>query len=91
MPQYSKAQWDALGRLNIDPLSAEDMGNLAALLHVNQTRIYAAIDAVGPRIADNPEMTEGKPADGEAAEVAAPVAGSMSPKLSSIGIKAITT
>ena len=37
------------------------MGNLAALLHVNQKRIYEAFDAVGPRIADIQKWLKDKP------------------------------
>lgn len=61
MPQYTKAQWRALGRFNVDPKDAEQMGLLSQLLHIGQGRIYEAIKAVGPRIADIQKYLQDNP------------------------------
>ena len=40
-------QWAWFDRQKIDPLDAGQVGNVAALLHVNPTRIHEAIRAAG--------------------------------------------
>lgn len=60
MPQYTKKQWAEIGRKRIDPLDAEQVGNLAALLQTNRHGPYKAIEAVGTRIGDIREFVEGR-------------------------------
>jgi len=50
--QYSAAEWRKFDAVTIDPKNNDQVGMVAALLQVNQSRLHEAIKAVGPEAGD---------------------------------------